>query len=139
MDHWLVFTENLRYTAPSKPTPGYDIQAQGWMDFSPDRVSRIDNARDVSMAPLDFNYMPASENMDECEGITLELNVNMEYDDAEDVSITYIGQESIRLTDIFKPEQEFPIYSNCHAKEQFVGGDSIDILHLKATCPKHST
>ena len=45
------------------------------MDFSPDRVSRIDNARDVSMAPLDFNYMPARENMDECEGITLELNV----------------------------------------------------------------
>ena len=109
------------------------------MDFSPDRVSRIDNARDVSMAPLDFNYMPASENMDECEGITLELNVNMEYDDAEDVSITYIGQEFIRLNDVFKPEQEFPIYSNCHAKGQFVGGDSIDILHLKATCPKHST
>ena len=85
------FTENLGYTAPSKPTPGYDIQAQGWMDFSPDRVSRIDNARDVSMAPLDLNYMPASENMDECEGITLELNVNMEYVDVEDVSITYIG------------------------------------------------
>ena len=109
------------------------------MDFSPDRVSRIDNARDVSMAPLDFNYMPASENMDECEGITSELTVNMEYDDAVDVSITYIGQESIRLTDIFKPEQEFPIYSNCHAKGQFVEGDSIDILHLKATCPKHPT
>ena len=45
------------------------------MDFSPDRVSRIDNARDVSMALLDFNYMPASESMDDCEGITSELNV----------------------------------------------------------------
>ena len=54
MDHWSVFTKNLRYTAPSKPTPGYDIQAQGCMDFSPDRVSRIDNARNVSMAPLDL-------------------------------------------------------------------------------------
>ena len=63
----------------------------------------------------------------------------MEYEDVEDVLITYIGKESIRLTDIFKPEQEFPIYSKCHAKGQFVGGDSIDILHLKATCPKHST
>ena len=92
MDHWLVFTENLRYTAPSKPTPGYDIKLRDVWIFPQTRVSRIDNARDVSMAPLDFNYMPASENMDECEGITSELNVNMEYDDAEDVSITHIGQ-----------------------------------------------
>ena len=128
MDHWSVFTENLRYTAPNKPTLGYDIQAQGCMDFSPDRVSRIDNARDVSMAPLDFSYMPASEYMDKYEGITSELNVNMEYDDAVDVTTTYLGQESIRLTDIFKPEQAFPIYSNCHARGQFVGGESIDIL-----------
>ena len=128
MDHWSVFTENLRYTAPNKPTPGYGIQAQGCMDFSPDRVSRIDNAKDVSMAPLDFSYMPASEYMDKYEGITSELNVNMEYDDAVDISTTYLGQDSIRLTDVFKPEQAFPIYSNCHAKGQFVGGDSIDIL-----------
>ena len=128
MDHWSVFTENLRYTARNKPTPGYDIQAQGCMDFSPDRVSRIDNARDVSMAPLDFSYMPASEYMDKYQGITSELNVNMEYDDAVDVTTTYLGQESIRLTDIFKPEQAFPIYSNCHARGQFVGGESIDIL-----------
>ena len=96
--------------------------------FSPDRVSRIDNARDVSMAPLDFRYMPASEYMDKYEGITSELNVNMEYDDAVDVITTYLGQESIRLTDIFKPELAFPIYSNCHARGQFVGGESIDIL-----------
>ena len=96
--------------------------------FSPDRVSRIDNARDVSMAPLDFSYMPASEYMDKYEGITSELNVNMEYDDAVDVTTTYLGQESIRLTDIFKPEQAFPIYSNCYARGQFVGGESIDIL-----------
>ena len=34
------------------------------MDFSPDRVNRIDNARDVRMAPLDFSYMPPSEYMD---------------------------------------------------------------------------
>ena len=45
--------------------------------FSSDRVSRIDNVRDVSMAPLDFSYMPASEYMDRYEGITSELNVNM--------------------------------------------------------------
>ena len=32
----------------------------------------------------------------------------MKYDDVEDVSITYIGQESIRLNDVFKPEQDFP-------------------------------
>ena len=98
------------------------------MDFSPDRVNRIGNARNVSMAPSDFSYMPASENMDKYEGITSELNVNMEYDDAVDATTTYLGQESIRLTDIFKPEQAFPIYSNCNARGQFVGGESIDIL-----------
>ena len=62
--------------------------------------------------------MPASEYMDKYEGITSELNVNMEYDDAVDVTTTYLGQESIRLTDIFKPEQawkwRFSSSSFCH-------------------------
>ena len=29
MDHWSVFTENLRYTIPEVPAPGFDIQGQG--------------------------------------------------------------------------------------------------------------
>ena len=128
MDQWSIFTEKLRYTAPSKSTPGYDIQGQGCMDFSPERVNRVDQAKEVSMAPLDFCYMPASEYMDRYDGITSELNVNTEYDDAVDVATTYLGQESIKLTDTFHPEQAFPIYPNCHTKGQFVGGGIIDIL-----------
>ena len=128
MDQWSIFTEKLRYTAPSKSTPGYNIQGQGCMDFSPKRVNRVDQAKEVSMAPLDFCYMPASEYMDGYNGITSELNVNMEYDDAVDVATTYLGQESIKLTDTFHPEQAFPIYPNCHTKGQFVGGGIIDIL-----------
>ena len=38
--------------------------------------------------------MPASEFMDRYLGITSELNVNMEYDDAVDVTTTYFGKES---------------------------------------------
>ena len=72
--------------------------------------------------------MPASEFMDRYQGITSELNVNMEYDDAVDVTTTYLGKESIDITDTFKPEQAFPIYSNCHTWGQFVGGGMIDIL-----------
>ena len=128
MDQWSIFTEKLRYTTPSKSTPGYDIQGQGCMDFSPKKVNRVDQAKEVSMAPLDFHYMPASEYMDRYDGITSELNVNMEYDDAVDVATTYLGQESIKLTDTFHPEQAFPIYPNCHTKGQFVGGGIIDIL-----------
>ena len=52
----------------------------------------------------------------------------MEYDDAVDVSITYLGKESIHITDVFKPEQAFPIYSNCHTYRQFIRGGMIDIL-----------
>ena len=52
----------------------------------------------------------------------------MEYDDAVDVTTTYLGKESIHITDVFKPEQDFPIYSNCHTWGQFVGGGMIDIL-----------
>ena len=36
MDHWSVFTENLRYTVPETPAPGFDIQGQGCLDFSPE-------------------------------------------------------------------------------------------------------
>ena len=36
MDHWSVFTENLRYTIPEVPAPGFDIQGQGCLDFSPE-------------------------------------------------------------------------------------------------------
>ena len=128
MDQWSIFTEKLKYTAPSKSTPGYNIQGQGCMDFSPKRVNRVDQAKEVSMAPLDFRYMPASEYMDRYDGITSELNVNMEYDDAVDVATSYLGQVSIKLTDTFHPEQAFPIYPNCHTKRQFVGGGIIDIL-----------
>ena len=88
----------------------------------------MDQARDVSMAPLEFHHMPASEYLDRYDGITPELNVNMEYDDAVDVTTTYLGYESIRITDIFRPEQVFPIYSNCHTWGQFVGGRMLDIL-----------
>ena len=36
MDHLLVFTENLRYTAQGTPAPGFDIQGQGGLNFSPE-------------------------------------------------------------------------------------------------------
>ena len=128
MDQWSIFTEKLRYTVPRKSTPGYDIQGQGCMDFSPERVNRVDQAKEVSMAPLDFHYMPASEYMDRYHGITSELNVNMEYDDAVDVTTMYLGQESVNLTDTFYPEQAFPILPNCHTEGQFVGGGRMDVL-----------
>ena len=128
MDQWSIFTEKLRYTVPRKSTPAYDIQGQGCMDFSPERVNRVDQAKEVSMAPLDFRHMPASEYMDRYHGITPELNVNMEYDDAVDVTTMYLGQESVNLTDTFYPEQAFSILPNCHTEGQFVGGGRMDVL-----------
>ena len=73
MDRWSIFTEKLRYTVPRKSTPAYDIQGQGCMDFSPERVNRVDQAKEVGMAPLDFRHMSASEYMDRYHGITSEL------------------------------------------------------------------
>ena len=128
IDYWSVFMEILRYTVPETPAPGFDIQGQGCLDFSSERVNHTDHARDVSMAPLEFQHMPASEYLDRYDGITTELNVNMEYDDMVDVTTTYLGHESIKITDTFRPEQAFPIYSNCHTWGQFVGGGMLDIL-----------
>ena len=42
MDQWSVFTENLRYTIPKTPAPGFDIQGQGCLDFSPEQVNHMD-------------------------------------------------------------------------------------------------
>ena len=50
----------------------------------------MDQARLVSMAPLEFQHVPTSEYLDRYDGITPELNVNMEYDDAVDVTTTYL-------------------------------------------------
>ena len=36
MDQWSVFMENLRYTIPETPVPGFDIEGQGCLDFSPE-------------------------------------------------------------------------------------------------------
>ena len=36
MEHWSVFMENLRYTVLETPAPGFDIQGQGCLDFSPE-------------------------------------------------------------------------------------------------------
>ena len=36
MDQWSVFMENLRYTIHETPAPGFDIQGQGCLDFSPE-------------------------------------------------------------------------------------------------------
>ena len=63
MDQWSIFTDKLRYTAPGKASPGYDIQGQGCMDFSPDRLNRVRQVKEISMAPLDFQRLPASEYM----------------------------------------------------------------------------
>ena len=51
----------------------------------------MDQAQYISMAPLEFHHMPTSEYLDRYDGITPELNVNMEYDDAVDVTTTYLG------------------------------------------------
>ena len=72
--------------------------------------------------------MQASEYMDRYNGVTIELNVNMDYDDAVDVTTTYLGQESVEITDTFQPEKTFPIHSNCYTWGQFAGGGTIDIL-----------
>ena len=128
MDNWSVFTDRLRYTTPATPAPGFDIQGQGCLDFSPKRVNCLDQAKNVSMAPLDFKHMQASEYMDRYDDVTIELNVNMDYDDAVDVTTTYLGQESVEITDTFQPEQTFPIHSNCHTWGWFAGGGMIDIL-----------
>ena len=58
--------------------------------------------------------MQASEYMDRYDGIAIELNVNMDYDDAVDVTTTYLGREAVEIMDTFQPKQAFPIYSNCH-------------------------
>ena len=34
VDHWSVFMENLGYTVPETPAPGFNIQGQGCLDFS---------------------------------------------------------------------------------------------------------
>ena len=128
MDSWSVFTDRLRDTTPATPAPGFDIQGQGCLDFSTNRVHRLDQAKNVSMAPLDFKRMQASEYMDRYDGVAIELNVNMDYDDAVDVTTTYLGQEAMEIMDTFQPEQAFPIYSNCHTRGQFAGGGMIDIL-----------
>ena len=91
MDNWSVFTDRLRYTTPATPAPGFDIQGQGCLDFSAERVNCLDQAKDVSIAPLDFKCMQASEYMDRYDGIAIELNVNMDYNDAVDVTTTYLG------------------------------------------------
>ena len=48
--------------------------------------------------------------------------------DVVDVTTTYLGHESIKIIDTFRPEQAFPINSNCHMWGQFVGGCMLDIL-----------
>ena len=44
MDQWSVFMENFRYTIPETPAPGFDLQGQGCLDFSPEQVNRVDQA-----------------------------------------------------------------------------------------------
>ena len=80
------------------------------------------------MAPLEFQHVPTIEYLDKYDGITSELNVNMEHEDAVDVTTTYFGHKSKKITDTFRPEQAFPINSNCHMWGQFVGGGMLDIL-----------
>ena len=44
IDQWSVFMEDLRYTIPETPAPGFDIQGQGCLDFSPEQVNHLDQA-----------------------------------------------------------------------------------------------
>ena len=44
MDQWSVFMETLRYMIPETLAPGFDIQGQGCLDFSPEQVNCMDQA-----------------------------------------------------------------------------------------------
>ena len=52
----------------------------------------------------------------------------MGYDGRVDVTTTYLGHESIKVTDTFRLEQDFPIHFNFHTWGQFTGGSILDIL-----------
>ena len=56
------------------------------------------------------------------------LHLSDAFNDARDVSTTYLGTDQVMLKDHFQPECSFPIYSNSHTWGQLMGGQPFDML-----------
>ena len=65
---------------------------------------------------------------DQFEEVQNFLHLSDAFNDARDVSTTYLGTDQVMLKDHFQPECSFPIYSNSHTWEQLMGGQPFDML-----------
>ena len=65
---------------------------------------------------------------DQFEEVQNLLHLSDAFNDARDVSTTYLGTDQVMLKDHFQPECSFPIYSNSHTWGQLMGGQPFDML-----------
>ena len=65
---------------------------------------------------------------DQFEEVQNFLHLSDAFNDARDVSTTYLGTDQVMLKDHFQPECSFPIYSNSHTWGQLMGGQPFDML-----------
>ena len=65
---------------------------------------------------------------DQFEEVQNFLHLSGAFNDARDVSTTYLGTDQIMLKDHFQSECSFPIYSNSHTWGQLMGGQPFDML-----------
>ena len=65
---------------------------------------------------------------DQFEEVQNFLHLSDAFNDARDVSTTYLGTDQVMLKDHFQPDCSFPIYSNSHTWGQLMGGQPFDML-----------
>ena len=65
---------------------------------------------------------------DQFEEVQNFLHLSDAFNDAKDVSTTYLGTDQVMLKDHFQPEYSFPIYSKSHTWGQLMGGQPFDML-----------
>ena len=65
---------------------------------------------------------------DQFEEVQNFLHLSDAFNDARDVSTTYLGTDQVMLKDHFQPECSFPIYSNSHTWGQLMGGQPFDMI-----------
>ena len=126
MSEWSVLNTKMHYVQHPRQAENSLVYSKCEDKIEQGILNKVEKPELVDMSVGDSSVREMF--CDQFEGVQNFLRLSDTFNDARDVSTTYLGTDQVMLKDHFMPECSFPIYSNSHTWGQLMGGQPFDML-----------
>ena len=126
MSEWSVLNTKMHYVQHPRQAEHSLVYSNCEDKIEQGILNKIEKPELVNMSVEDNSVREMF--CDQFEEVQNFLHLSDSFNDARDVSTTYLGTDKVMLKDHFMPECSFPIYSNSHTWGQLMGGQPFDML-----------